>query len=198
MRAKRADFGRRLVPTREPVAPELAHRVDDREERLALLRQLVLDARRRLRIAATLDNPLVFERAQALGKRSRRDPGARVLELGEPARAFREIVDEGRQLVEQGIKEITLLGQIVTSYGKRDIPVRDGKSAFVQLLEAVHEIRKKIKALRALLRLVRDAVPRSDLFLLSDPEMAKRFHKRASAEAEALEALVSERQCFLP
>jgi tRNA-2-methylthio-N6-dimethylallyladenosine synthase len=33
-----------------------------------------------------------------------------------------------------------LLGQIVTSYGKRDIPKADGKSAFVQLLEAVHEI----------------------------------------------------------
>jgi tRNA-2-methylthio-N6-dimethylallyladenosine synthase len=33
-----------------------------------------------------------------------------------------------------------LLGQIVTSYGKREIPVRDGKSPFVQLLEAVHEI----------------------------------------------------------
>jgi tRNA-2-methylthio-N6-dimethylallyladenosine synthase len=33
-----------------------------------------------------------------------------------------------------------LLGQIVTSYGKRDIPARDGKSAFVQLIEAVHEI----------------------------------------------------------
>jgi tRNA-2-methylthio-N6-dimethylallyladenosine synthase len=28
----------------------------------------------------------------------------------------------------------------VTSYGKRDIPARNGKSAFVQLLEAVHEI----------------------------------------------------------
>jgi tRNA-2-methylthio-N6-dimethylallyladenosine synthase len=28
----------------------------------------------------------------------------------------------------------------VTSYGKRDVPVRDGKSAFVQLLEAVHEL----------------------------------------------------------
>jgi tRNA-2-methylthio-N6-dimethylallyladenosine synthase len=28
----------------------------------------------------------------------------------------------------------------VTSYAKRDIPARDGKSAFVQLLEAVHEI----------------------------------------------------------
>jgi tRNA-2-methylthio-N6-dimethylallyladenosine synthase len=33
-----------------------------------------------------------------------------------------------------------LLGQIVTSYGKRDIPARDGRSAFVQLLDAVHEI----------------------------------------------------------
>jgi tRNA-2-methylthio-N6-dimethylallyladenosine synthase len=39
-----------------------------------------------------------------------------------------------------GVKEITLLGQIVTSYGKREIGRRDGKSAFVQLLEAVHEI----------------------------------------------------------
>jgi tRNA-2-methylthio-N6-dimethylallyladenosine synthase len=33
-----------------------------------------------------------------------------------------------------------LLGQIVTSYGRRAIPVKDGKSPFVQLLEAVHEI----------------------------------------------------------
>src|SRR6202012_5730206 len=31
-------------------------------------------------------------------------------------------------------------GQIVTSFGKRDIPVRDGRSAFVQRLEAVHDI----------------------------------------------------------
>jgi tRNA-2-methylthio-N6-dimethylallyladenosine synthase len=38
------------------------------------------------------------------------------------------------------VKEVTLLGQIVTSYGKRDIPIKDGKSAFVQLVEAVHEI----------------------------------------------------------
>jgi tRNA-2-methylthio-N6-dimethylallyladenosine synthase len=28
----------------------------------------------------------------------------------------------------------------VTSYGKREIPVREGKSGFVQLLEAVHEV----------------------------------------------------------
>ena len=35
---------------------------------------------------------------------------------------------------------MTLLGQIVNSYGKREIGSKDGKSAFVQLIEAVHEI----------------------------------------------------------
>jgi tRNA-2-methylthio-N6-dimethylallyladenosine synthase len=58
----------------------------------------------------------------------------------ERSRTIPDIVAECRQLVAQGVREITLLGQIVTSYGKRDIPVRDGKSSFVQLIEAVHEI----------------------------------------------------------
>src|SRR5436309_2036156 len=77
---------------------------------------------------------------------------------------------ECRELVARGVKEITLLGQIVTSYGRRgDIgtaaasearrrfsegaseakapsPLRSAgavqKSAFVQLLEAVHEIER--------------------------------------------------------
>ena len=58
----------------------------------------------------------------------------------ERSRAIPDIVAECRQLVENGVKEITLLGQIVTSYGRRDIPVKNGQSGFVQLLTAVHEI----------------------------------------------------------
>jgi tRNA-2-methylthio-N6-dimethylallyladenosine synthase len=58
----------------------------------------------------------------------------------ERSRSIPDIVAECRQLVGQGVREITLLGQIVTSFGKREIPKRDDKSAFVQLIEAVHEI----------------------------------------------------------
>ena len=90
----------------------------------------------------------------------------------ERSRSIPDIVAECRELARRGAKEITLLGQIVTSYGKRrtphpaslpslhpmgrgqgegrieqsdapPLPVQwneRGKSAFVQLLEAVHEI----------------------------------------------------------
>src|SRR5215469_15545113 len=58
----------------------------------------------------------------------------------ERSRAIPDIVGECRELVSRGVKEITLLGQIVTSYGKRDIPVRNGLSPFVQLLEAAQQI----------------------------------------------------------
>ncbi len=58
----------------------------------------------------------------------------------ERSRAIPDIVAECRELVARGVKEITLLGQIVTSYGRGDIPSRDGLSPFVQLLEAVNAI----------------------------------------------------------
>lgn len=58
----------------------------------------------------------------------------------ERCRPIDEIVQECRELAAKGTKEITLLGQIVTSYGRGVIPGRNGISPFVQLLEAISEI----------------------------------------------------------
>ena len=59
---------------------------------------------------------------------------------GERGRPIADIVEEVRRLAGQGVKEVTLLGQIVNLYGRHEFPVVDGKSPFVQLLEAVHEV----------------------------------------------------------
>jgi tRNA-2-methylthio-N6-dimethylallyladenosine synthase len=76
----------------------------------------------------------------------------------ERSRTIPDIVAECRELVSRGVKEITLLGQIVTSYGRRGGDASSPKSAgvastpitrdegvaatsvFVQLLDAVHGI----------------------------------------------------------
>jgi tRNA-2-methylthio-N6-dimethylallyladenosine synthase len=73
----------------------------------------------------------------------------------ERSRTIPDIVAECRELVSRGVKEITLLGQIVTSYGRSEkreewranganaslpSPATRHRSPFVQLLEAVHEI----------------------------------------------------------
>ena len=58
----------------------------------------------------------------------------------ERSRSIDEIVRELRDLVAHGVKEVTLLGQIVNLYGRHEFPKRDGKSPFVQLLEAVNQI----------------------------------------------------------
>ena len=58
----------------------------------------------------------------------------------ERSRPIDDIVWEVRELVSRGVKEVTLLGQIVNLYGRHEFPKIDNKSPFVQLLEAVHEI----------------------------------------------------------
>ncbi len=58
----------------------------------------------------------------------------------ERSRPMDDIVRECEQLAAKGVKEITLLGQIVTSYGRRDYVHTHGISPFVQLIERVHAI----------------------------------------------------------
>ncbi len=58
----------------------------------------------------------------------------------ERSRPIHEIVTEVEQLAERGVKEVTLLGQIVNLYGRHEFPKIDDKSPFVQLLEAVHNV----------------------------------------------------------
>lgn len=55
-------------------------------------------------------------------------------------RSMDSIVEEVEKLVANGTREVTLLGQIVNSYGMREIPYRNGKSPFVQLLERINAV----------------------------------------------------------
>lgn len=68
----------------------------------------------------------------------------------ERSRRIEEIVSEVRALVAQGVREVTLLGQIVNLFGRHEFPYQDlpgeagallrRKSPFVQLIEALHAV----------------------------------------------------------
>lgn len=64
----------------------------------------------------------------------------------EESRSAGDIVEEVRGLCREGVREVTLLGQIVTSYGWREAGMKprrgpgDGTTPFVRLLEALHEV----------------------------------------------------------
>jgi tRNA-2-methylthio-N6-dimethylallyladenosine synthase len=55
----------------------------------------------------------------------------------ERSRPVKDIIQEIRDLVDLGYREITLLGQNVNGYGKKDV---NGNAAFFTLLEKIHEI----------------------------------------------------------
>ncbi len=54
----------------------------------------------------------------------------------EVSRPSGQILDEVRRLAEQGVREVTLIGQNVNSYGRKE----PGEIPFAQLLNKVHEI----------------------------------------------------------
>ncbi len=58
----------------------------------------------------------------------------------ERSRSIAEVVREVEELVARGVREVTLLGQIVNLYGRHELEKVGGKSPFVQLLEAVHAV----------------------------------------------------------
>lgn len=58
----------------------------------------------------------------------------------ERSRRISEIVAEVNSLARNGVREVTLLGQIVNLYGRHEFEKVGGKSPFVQLIEAVHEV----------------------------------------------------------
>ncbi len=58
----------------------------------------------------------------------------------ERSRRIEDIVEEVCALAAKGVREVTLLGQIVNLFGRHEFPKLENKSPFVQLLDAVHAV----------------------------------------------------------
>ncbi|QQY10838.1 MAG: tRNA (N6-isopentenyl adenosine(37)-C2)-methylthiotransferase MiaB [Candidatus Xiphinematobacter sp.] len=58
----------------------------------------------------------------------------------EKSRSMKEVVEEVQTLVDEGVSEVILLGQIVNFYGRHSLQKVDNKTPFVQLIERIHQI----------------------------------------------------------
>src|SRR5205085_3326717 len=74
--ARRVGLGHRVAIAlgTEPLAPVLAHVLDQRHEGATLLGQRILDSRRHLGICLALHDPLLFQGAKPQRQRARTDP----------------------------------------------------------------------------------------------------------------------------
>ena len=90
----------------------------------------------------------------------------------EISRPLREIVAEVEELVRQGTKEITLLGQTVDSYGK-DLP--GGRPDLADVFEAIHDV-SGLRRIRFMTSYPADMTPRIIQAVADLPKVCEHVH----------------------
>ncbi|WP_305045281.1 tRNA (N6-isopentenyl adenosine(37)-C2)-methylthiotransferase MiaB [Geoalkalibacter sp.] len=104
----------------------------------------------------------------------------------EISRAGGEILAEIRDLAARGVKEVTLLGQNVNSYGLRET----GEMSFAQLLHAVHEI-EGIERIRFTTSHPKDLSDELIECFGSLPKLARHLHLPVQCGADAVLAAMN-------
>lgn len=105
----------------------------------------------------------------------------------ERSRSPKAILDEVRELVQNGYKEITLLGQNVNSYGK-SLPEEE-RISFAQLLEKICEIEGDF-LVRFMTSHPKDASDELIRVMAENPKIARHFHlPMQSGSSEILKAM---------
>jgi len=103
----------------------------------------------------------------------------------EKSRPFEEVVEEARHLVDEGVVEITLLGQNVNSYG-RDLY---GKPRFAQMLQAVADV--GVQRLRFATSHPKDLSPQTIAAFAQTPAVMPQLHLPAQSGSNAVLAAMN-------
>jgi tRNA-2-methylthio-N6-dimethylallyladenosine synthase len=104
----------------------------------------------------------------------------------ETSRPFNEIVEEAKKLADLGIKEVTLLGQNVNSYGKK---LNDG-SNFTSLIKKIGEI-TGIKRIRFTTSHPRDLSPELIHCFAEEEKLCKHIHLPVQSGSNRILALMN-------